>query len=760
MREVVVTGVGINCATGRSFPEFCKALREGRPGISSVAWIPVSRENVIAAQMKDIPLTAAGRLRRISRQAIREALADAGLTKASAAPAGFYLASVAGDGLTAERLCGKIQPQSDERAVRTALSTFPLGTLADRLARDFGFAGPRDVNTNACASGNIALGRALHAIRAGRIDIAVVCGADQMKPITYYGADRSNILGPTIKPFHRDRCGTALGDGAGAIDIESHDRALARNARIRAVVNGFGNSCSEDPHEIIPQLDGRGVARCIRAALADAGIQPEDIGYINAHATGTINIEISECTGIRGAFGKLADEIPVSATKSFTAHLSSASAIVELIATVDALETGFLHETAGLDTPDPSLVLRHVERGGEQRPVSSAVSIAMGAGGVNTAVVLSTPEQVGRRKKSGGVPAPAAAQAIWITSGAIVSSARPKLQLDHEPAQQAAVGWTPLSEIEALSGGASEAHYNRAARLALAAVTRLIERAKLSADQLQSERFALIVGTMLGGTSTWSDVLARTYADNPRHITPSMALSHGAHLGATLISRRFGLIGPTLTLTGGVGSGLSALQYAADLMGMGEIDRAIVCSMDIADEPTRLALNLLCGPLGGESQNGAESDAAAALLLEPTSGDAPHLETSVLLAAIEERFAPVGAGRHAPSLAEDAMLAALRRTTGSAPLIRIDGTANFHRRISSGIALPPVRSNRPVTETSLTSDLGWCGAAEPLIGVAAGVERIAASRTKGESIDVAVSACGPGGSASCALLSSAPLHDS
>ncbi|CUU44066.1 3-oxoacyl-[acyl-carrier-protein] synthase 2 [Blastochloris viridis] len=739
----MVTGVGVNCAAGRTFQAFRAALRAGVPGTSPIAWIPVSRQAAIAAQLKDVPLTVPGRLRRIARRAVAEALADAGVTAAEAARAGLYLATVSGDGLTAERMCGTIATAAvATRSQRAALATFPSGALADRLARDFGLGGPRDVNTNACASGNIALARAVHAIRAGRIDLAVVCGADQMKPITYYGAERSNILGSTVRPFHRDRDGTALGDGAGALVVETLASAQARNARIRAVVDGFGISCSEDPHEIVPQLDGRGVARCIRAALADAGVAATTIDYINAHATGTVNIEISECAGIRAAFGDAADRIAVNATKSFTAHLSSASAVIEVAAAVDALESGFLHETAGLDAPDPALALAFVPPGGQRRAIARALSLAMGAGGVNTAVVLSSAATLPTWPAMSSPVQPAAAT-VWLSAAAVVSQSPPTLQGAGAADRPTTLHWTALDDLPRLSGGDANAHYNRAARLALAVATRLIEAAGLGEAELVSERFALIVGTMVGGTSTWSEVLARTYADNPRHITPSMALCHGAHLGATLISRRFGLIGSTVTLTGGITSGLSALGYAADLMRLGQIDRAVVCAMDIADAPMVRAMALLRAPaVAGRDTGFGPRDGAAAVLVETEAArHARGGRRGVALAAVEERFAPVGAGRTAPGLVDEAVAAALG---GAGCALRIDGTANFHR-CTGGDALASA-------DASLAPAFGDCGSAEALAAVAAGMACAAGDDAVGE---VAVTALGVGGAAACAVLRAA-----
>lgn len=655
-RAVVIAGMGVNCSAGATLAAFRSSLREGRHGLSPLEGIPVSRSNATASQIKSVSPTLPGRLRRIARTAISEALAHAGIAAGGdeARRMGLYFATVSGDGHTAERLFGEVpEPAEMTRRRRLALATFPSGTLADRLARDFGLEGPRQVNSNACASGLIALAAATYAIRTGRIDAAVVCGADQLKPITYWGADRSGIIGPTVRPFHRLRNGTVFGDGAGAVVIEAAEHALARGARPLAEIAGVALGCSDDPHEIIPQLEGSGIARCIAAALAEAGLAPQDIGYINCHASGTVNIDISEYAAIRKAFGAAADDIPVSATKSFTGHLSSASAIIELVVAIDAVATGYLPETLGLDDPDPKLPLRHVPKGGLQALPRPALSLSMGGGGVNTAAVLKPLPEAGAPPLGAATP-PCATPAAppRLVAALTLSGAAPRSLGSRTGA---GLHWLPLADLDTLSGGEANAHYNRAARLALAATTGLVARTGLSEEELRSERLALVVATALGGTATWSDLLARTYAINPRHITPSMALSHGAHLGATLTARAFGIVGPTVTLTCGETSGLAALALVCDMMALGLIDRALVCGVDIADEPTCRAHRLLGMP------DLAPRDAATAMLIE-APGIGSNRPALGRLAAVAETSRAVGAGRPGETAAQ-ASLAAARACT-------------------------------------------------------------------------------------------------
>lgn len=731
-RTVVITGMGVTCSTGESLSGFRQALREGRHGLSELEGIPVSRNNSLAAQMKTVPLSRPGRLRRIARSAAAEALAAAGIVSGGpiARRTGLYLATVSGDSHTAERLLGADpEPENVTRRYRLAILTFPAGVLADRLARDFGLEGPRHVNSNACASGLIALAAATWAIRTGRLDIALVCGADQLKPITYYGADRSGIIGPSVRPFHRLRNGTVFGDGAGAVVVEAADHALARGAMPLVEVAGIGLGCSDDPHEIIPQLEGTGIARCIAAALTDARLDHNAIGYVNCHASGTVNIDLSEYAAIRKAFTTRTGDVYVSATKSFTGHLSSASAIIELAVSVDATSTGFLPETLGLDDPDPAIPLRHVPAGGITIAPGPVLSLSMGGGGVNTAAVLKP--WLG---PVAALPRPALDPATPALAAAVVISERPPQVPGQSPnafSRNTLVTWRPVADLDVLSGGESNAHYNRAARLALAAATDLVNLAGLSDEELRSERLALVIATSLGGTATWSDLLARTYAENPRHITPSMALSHGAHLGATLTARAFRIVGPTVTLVGSDTAGLGALTFVSDMAALGLIDRAIVVGVDIADEATCRGRRLV-----GNTQ--PVEDAAVALLVEVTGQAAGKGRAALArLVAVEEAAGAPGATQTDDSAARVTLASVLQASEG---IVVVDATAPSPNGATLGSPL---------------SAIGACGAARPLAALVAAAAEIACGAVKVRGYAVVASATGGTGAAAMIITGGA-----
>lgn len=733
-RRVVITGMGVCTAMACGVEEFFSALVRGHSGVSEIVGMPIAREKRLAAQIKEVPLELPLRSTRFAREAIEQVLAHARIS-ARDAEIGLFLATVCGDGHDLERRYRDFMAADGpvDEALRGAILAFPLHSVADRLANELELRGLRDVNTNACASGNIAIGRALFGIRRGLLDVAVVCGTEQFRPIGYWGADRAGILGSALRPFHLHRDGTVLGEGAAALVIEELGHAESRGATILAELTGYGISCSDNPHEIIPPMNGAGVARCIFAALRDAGVTAADVDYVNAHATGTVNIEIAECRGLRTAFGDRAREIPVNATKSYSGHLSAASAILEMIATVLAIKRRFIHPNLGLDMPDESLEVCLVGEQGLEVSPRCAVSMAMGAGGVNTAVVVEPPSR--RNDATASTARAPEPSEIWITGVGPVTSLgigndeffSRLLRIRDTPPP-----YSPLWGIRSSGLVAAEAMrrqitnferyeiYNRAAQLGLVAVVLAVRDAALDAGLVTSQRLGLIVGTHLGGTGTWTDLMCEAYERNPRHITPSVSLPHGAHLCATLVSRELGVVGPTVTLTSGATAGLSGVAYAAELLRANELDAVIVCGMDILDRMTARAHRLIaCPPPQGGALLG---EGAAAFVLERAGsvierGGRPLAR----MAAAKEAFGRAPADR----FDRDALIKAMLQARGAhaghlAVLSCASGLAGFDlSQMMKQPAAAPASADTIVTQ--LHTVLGEAGAAGPMLSLALAV---------------------------------------
>ncbi len=267
------------------------------------------------------------------------------------------------------------------------------------IAMRFGARGPNYATTSACASGAHAIGDAVLHIRDGRQDVMLAGGAEA--PICVLGiggftAMRALATGfndePTraSRPFDRQREGFVVAEGAGMLVLEALEHAEARGARILAEIAGFGATC-DAYHMTQPSPGGEGAAECMTQALADAGLAPGDVGYINAHGTGTPFNDQAETAAIKRVFGDGACDLPVSSTKSMTGHLLGAAGAVEAIYTVLALDRSILPPTINLDDPDPACDLDYVPHRARPAMIEAALTNSFGFGGTNVSLALRRP---------------------------------------------------------------------------------------------------------------------------------------------------------------------------------------------------------------------------------------------------------------------------------------------------------------------------------------------------------------------------------
>jgi 3-oxoacyl-[acyl-carrier-protein] synthase II len=651
--RVWVTGLGVVSALGRGVEAFFAGLLRGQSALSPVENIPIARGKQLAGQVKDPAFAGPHHLSAMANAAVEEAIAGAGLEGVSLDGCGLYLGTVASESrLVEDRWAELAAADVLSPELREGLLRYPNGALADLLAARFGIFGPRDANTNACASGNIALARALLAIRAGRITRAIVCGADQLKPIMYWGTERAGLMGHDLRPFHKDRDGTVFGDGVGVMVLEAEATARARGASPLAELAGWGVVCDENPQLILPQLDGGAVARGFLATLADAGLDPAQVDHVNAHGTGTINIDRIESLACKKVFGARASSIPVNATKSLTGHLSAASPLVEGIATVLAIARGYIHPTAKLDEPDPDLGLDFVPLSGRHQPVTCAVSNSMGGGGTNAAVVFTAPGLAPKRV------GPEAAEVVvtGIGSLSVFGDSLETLTSGVRGGQRPAGGRLDDFDIRRYVGAELKyEHLSRAAQLALAAAIRASEDANLPVPWPAPDRMAVVMGTAFGGTPAWSEMLCEAYTRDPRQITPNMALEHGHHLGVTLIARRQHARGPNCTLTGGWTAGLEAIAFGAELLRDGLCDVVLVGGVDSLDRILDRSLTLLgCSrkdteavrPYHAAGTGFSPAEGAGCLVLETREAAARRgARVRAAIRGFGSAAAPVGPGR-------------------------------------------------------------------------------------------------------------------
>jgi 3-oxoacyl-[acyl-carrier-protein] synthase II len=406
MTTVVITGVGAVTPLGLGVEETWRAACAGKNAIGPIRRFDASRFPVTFAAEVDDPGVPADTGRwslppdalfdlkaRLTFAATREALEMAGHT-ASGPRVGVCMGSEASrpplDRLAERMLRGKL-PSAAE------LARLAPQAPADLVAHMAGAEGPRSTISTACTSSSQAVGEGLLRIRRGEADVMIVGGVDVLvDPLMVTGfallgalSTRNDAPHTASRPFDIDRNGFVLGEGAGMLVLESAEHARARGATVLGVLSGFGCSCNAYRITDSPP-DGRGAFQSMRAALADANLQPSDIGYINAHGTSTPMNDASETAGIKRAFGDAVGQVSVSSTKSMTGHLVAACGAVEVILCMLAVRDGILPPTRNLDHPDPACDLRHIPHRAEHRQIRHAMTNAFGFGGSNGTVIVSS----------------------------------------------------------------------------------------------------------------------------------------------------------------------------------------------------------------------------------------------------------------------------------------------------------------------------------------------------------------------------------
>ena len=396
---VVVTGLGTVNALAHSVDAFATALRAGSCGIGPVTGFDATGyRSRVAAEVRDLPAPTwlpSPLRRRASRsdlfalRAAAEALAGSGLD-VTAAPEriGIVLGATTAGMMAAESALHDRITGAAPRYRKSALLGTPMATSADVVAQVFGLGGPRLVLSTACSSSGTALGVALDWIRLGRVDAVLAGGTESMCRTIFAGfnALKAVALEP-CRPFDRQRAGLSLGEGAAIVVVESAAAAARRGARVHATILGYGMS-ADAHHLTAPHPEGRGAALAMERALARAGVAARDVGYVNAHGTGTPLNDAIEAAAIERVFGAAAEGLAVSSTKAAVGHTLGAAGAIEGLATILALREGFLPPTVNLDEPEPGFRLDFVPRTSRPATLRYALSNSYGFGGNNTTVVF------------------------------------------------------------------------------------------------------------------------------------------------------------------------------------------------------------------------------------------------------------------------------------------------------------------------------------------------------------------------------------
>jgi 3-oxoacyl-[acyl-carrier-protein] synthase II len=405
--RVVVTGLGVISPVGNTLDEFWKSLCEGKSGVGRITLFDASGfSSQIGGEVKGFdPLTFISpkdvkRMDRFTQFAVcaaRIAVKDAGLDMSKEDPdrIGAIVGSGTGGLATIEEEHQVMLLKGPSRVSPFLIPMLIVNMAPAQIAITFGIKGPNSCAATACASGNHAIGDAYRIIQRGGADVMIAGGAEAaITPLGVAGFCAMRALSVrngeperASRPFDKDRDGFVIGEGAGIAVLESIEHARERGARIYAEMAGYGMSCDAN-HMTAPCPDGRGAALCMKSALADAGINPGEIDYINAHGTSTELNDRVETLAVKDVFKDDAKGVCISSTKSMTGHLLGASGGIEFAICAKVLETGIIPPTINLETPDPECDLDYVPNTARKKTVKVAMSNAFGFGGHNAALVV------------------------------------------------------------------------------------------------------------------------------------------------------------------------------------------------------------------------------------------------------------------------------------------------------------------------------------------------------------------------------------
>ncbi len=410
--RVVITGLGVVSPIGIGVGDFWKSAMAGQSGISAItSFDPFPMDGYrskVAGQVRGfsseqhIGSAHGDRVDRYAQFALaasREALSDSGMRMEKESPhrVGVIVGAGMGGMVMGEREITQLYlHQKPHRVHPNFIPVITLNSASGIVAMATGAKGPNFTISTACSSSAHALGQALYCIRTGQADAVIVVGADaSITPLVFAGFCSLRALSSKFndqperasRPFDRNRDGFVMGEGAGALIVESLAHAKKRRARIYAELAGYA-ATSEAYHMVIPREDGEEVATTMTLALKAADVKPGEVDYINAHATSTNIGDAVESKAIRAVFKKRADTIAVSATKSLVGHTLGAAGAIGAIATTLAIQTGQIHPTANYEDPDPDCNLGGLSRAPQEKKIRAALLNAFGFGSNNAAVVL------------------------------------------------------------------------------------------------------------------------------------------------------------------------------------------------------------------------------------------------------------------------------------------------------------------------------------------------------------------------------------
>lgn len=402
MHRVAVTGIGVISPLGNSPGEVLRAILQGSSGLTPHPWewrgetyhLPVGVSHLPEGILSPQELRRYDRVVHLGLVAAHLGYEDAGKPSAKPERMGVFM-GVGFGGI------GTLLEEEEVRRNRGAHRVSPYlipaiipNTVAGRIAERFNLQGANLTISNACAASAVAIGEGYRRIRSGELDIAFCGGAEApITPLALAGFFSMRALSPTLEgcqPFSKNRKGFALAEGAAVLVLENYEQARSRATKIYGEIIGY--ACNADAYHVTdPDPEGKGAERVVRSALKDAGKNPEDMDYINAHATGTPRGDAAEARMIARVFSPARGKVPwVSSTKGMTGHLLGAAGALEAVISLLALQSGIL--PPNLPLGDPEFPLPLVRECGLQVPLRTVLSTSFGFGGVNAVLIFARPD--------------------------------------------------------------------------------------------------------------------------------------------------------------------------------------------------------------------------------------------------------------------------------------------------------------------------------------------------------------------------------
>ncbi len=397
--RVVITGLGVITSLGRNSAEFWASLSQGITGIAPLELVDRSQlrfQNAAEVRgykaeehFSEDRITFYDRFTQFALIAAREAVLSSGieLTRDLCEHTAIVTGTAVGGQTTEDAAFADLYLRKKTRFNPLSIPRVMANAPASHISMEFGITGPAFTLSTACSSANHAIGQAFWMVRDGLVEAAVAGGSEAPMSLGNLKAWEAMrvVSTETCRPFSRDRSGLILGEGAGMFVLECRDRALARGATVCGEIVGFG--MSSDAHHIT-QPSAEGAGRAVRAALVDAGLPPEAVGYINAHGTATPANDPMETAAIRAVFGKHATALAVSSTKSMHGHTLGAAGAIEAAATILGLRNGILPPTANFTEPDPACDLDVIPNQSRRASCEYALSNSFAFGGLNAVLAF------------------------------------------------------------------------------------------------------------------------------------------------------------------------------------------------------------------------------------------------------------------------------------------------------------------------------------------------------------------------------------